>query len=129
MNKFKLVLCYVASSINILIGLVFAFIDIRPLFAGDYKLMESPTLSFVTYLFRAAFFLLIIANAILVIILKVKKQKSNLMGLLFNASIVGVGLLSILFYDWFVAVLLVVITTLTLVIRLTSKDEMKSASN
>lgn len=39
-----------------LLSLVFAFVELRSLFAGDFSLFNSPSLGFFQYLFRGLFF-------------------------------------------------------------------------
>ena len=50
------ILSFIGLGISILFSLVFAFIELRTLFAGDWSLFNSPVLGFFSYFFRSIFF-------------------------------------------------------------------------
>ena len=51
-----------------LLSLVFAFVELRSLFAGDFSLFNSPALGFIQYLFRGLFFVSLSAYCIYIFI-------------------------------------------------------------
>ena len=118
MRLIKLILSYAALAISTIIAFVFIFIEIRPVFAGDFKLLENPALGVVSYLFRAIFYFLMIVNAILIVIDIIKKNKSELIYIIFNATLVGVSFLTLFFYDWYISLALALFNVFTLLIRL-----------
>lgn len=101
-----------------IIGLIFAFIELRPLFASDFLLYENPTFSFVSYLLRGLFFIIVIFNAVILSIHVFIGKKFSILGTLLTIAIIlGAGL-SFLFFQWYVALILVVLNLILLVIRL-----------
>ena len=56
---------------------VITFVELRPLFAGDYLLMNSSAVGFVKYLFRGSFFLALGVNAICAIITIIKSEEPS----------------------------------------------------
>ena len=123
MKLFLNILKYIASSIVGVLSLVFAFIEIRPLFAGDFLLMESPAASFIGYLFRALFFLVMFINALKVFLCVLFRRELSLAALIFNGVLIVGSVLSFLFYEWFIALILVVLNLLMLIIRLFNKNK------
>lgn len=118
MKKFLLILKYIATTFTGLIATVFAFVEIRPLFAGDFLLMESPALGFVKYFFRGLFFLAMLVNAIKIFYCLFKNKGVNLEGAIFNGAIVAGSVMTFMFYEWYIALLLSVLNLLMFAIRL-----------
>lgn len=104
------ILYFVGTGFASLIALIFAFVEIRCLFAGDFTLMNNPASSFFGYLFRGLFYLGIIALAVTLIIFKIKNKDIN--EILFFASIglfVG-SFVTFAFYDYYVTLIVIFIT-------------------
>ena len=53
------IISYFFLIVVVLLSLVFAFVELRSLFAGDFALFNSSALGFFQYLFRGLFFLFI----------------------------------------------------------------------
>ena len=110
MNKLKSILVFSGAGLAILVSFVFAFLELRSLFAGDFTLMNNSAMSFFSYLFKGLFFLSIIALAVFIIIFKVKNKEMCLV--LFSCSIallVG-AFISLIHFEYFVSLLFILIT-------------------
>lgn len=123
MKKLFAVLKCVGASFVGIISLVFAFIEIRPLFAGDWKLMEVPAVSFIEYLLRAIFFLFMFVNALKAFLCVIKQRGLSLTAIIFNGAIIAASAVTFLFYEWYISLILVVLNSLMMVIRIFIKDE------
>lgn len=106
------IISFICLGITILVSLVFAFIELRTLFAGDYSLFENPTLGLLAYLFRSIFFIGLITLSITIIIFILKK-KEDYFGLLFisDGFIVG-SIFGVMFYSGLVFALVLFISLL-----------------
>ena len=123
MKKFLTVLyCFVASLAGI-ISLVFAFIEIRPLFAGDWKLMEIPAVSFIEYLLRGIFFLFMFVNALKVFMCVIQQRGLSLSAIIFNGALIAASGVTFLFYEWYISLALVIVNALMMVIRVFTIDK------
>ena len=69
------IICSILLSITILFSLVFAFIELRSLVAGDYSLMNNVTISFVTYLFRGLYFVILASFSIFLLGIYLKDKE------------------------------------------------------
>ena len=126
MNKVLSILKYIACVFTGLIALIFAFVEIRPLFAGDFLLMESPALGFIKYLFRALFFLLVISNAIKVFYCVLKKREIDLKATIFNGAVLLGSSISFMFYEWYIALIILVFNILIFVLRVFNKPDISN---
>ena len=114
------IICTILLAITILFSAVFAFIEFRSLIAGDYSLVNNAAMGFVTYLFRAIFFVFLLAFSLLLVMTYLKNNKMN-----FNYYYTGFLLLigslaSIFFYSnyvYFVIIFIAALPCLTFVIR------------
>ena len=114
------ILSFVGLGIAILFSVVFAFIELRTLFAGDWSLFNSPVLGFFSYFFRSVFFLGMFSNTLaLAMYVGLKEERERYLTLL----IIGVGLfvgsfMGLFFYASFVALIIIAISVIPLVISL-----------
>lgn len=109
---------YLIVFILFIISLVFAFIEIRPLFAGDFLLMESAFIGFIKYLFRAMFFIFMSYNAFITFYCVLRNKRLNLNGIIFACVSIFVSLMTFMFYDWYVAFIVLATNLALLAIRL-----------
>ena len=126
MKFFLAILKYIAAVLTGVIGLVFAFVEIRPLFAGDFKLMESPAASFIGYLFRGIFFLIMFINALKVFMCVLKGRGLSLSAIVFNGAIIAASAVSFLFYEWYIALLIVILNLLMLIVRIFTQEKQET---
>ena len=114
------ILSFIGLGIVILFSLVFTFIELRTLLAGDYSLFNSPVLGFFSYFFRSVFFLGMFSNTLaLAMYVGLKEERERYLTLL----IIGVGLfvgsfMGLFFYASFVALIIIAISVIPLVISL-----------
>ena len=114
------ILSFIGLGIVILFSLVFTFIELRTLLAGDYALFNSPVLGFFSYFFRSVFFLGMFSNTLaLAMYVGLKEEKERYLTLL----IIGVGLfvgsfMSLLFYAWFIALIIIAVSLIPVIVAL-----------
>lgn len=118
MKKVLSILGYIGLFLVSVLSLVFAFVEIRPLFAGDFTLMESPAMSFITYLFRGLFYLSILAFAIILTVKKIKKSPFALSTFIVSLLMLVGALFTFFFYDYYIALAVIGITVVLLAIVL-----------
>ena len=118
MKKFLSVLKCIGCVFTGVIALVFTFVEIRPIFAGDFLLMESPALGFIKYFFRAIIFLLVILNTVKVFYYVLKKRGLDQYGLIFNGAVIIATLFAFGFYEWYIAALIILLNVVVLIIRI-----------
>ena len=112
MNKLKSIAFYGGISLIVLISIVFAFVEIRPLIAGDFKLMNNPSMSFATYLFRGHFYLGLVALASVLLVYRSNKIKVNLIIFVFGLSMFVGSCFCFFFYDFYIALVPVTLATI-----------------
>lgn len=118
MKILKSILLYASSVLAGLVALVFAFLEIRAVFAGDIKLMENPVGSAFSYIIRFVFYALMLTSVVLLIIRYIRKKPFDLLDMLFNAALIGGSFLSLLYYDWFISLVLAVLNIFLFMDRL-----------
>ena len=96
-------------SISILVALVFAFIELRALFAGDFLLMNLVGAALIGYLMRGAFFLLIAGYSICLIIALAKSDNVSVSHYFVAPAILIASLFSIFFYSQYIYFLVIFI--------------------
>lgn len=116
MTLFKKILIYIISALVSLVAAVFMFVEFRSLFAGDFALMNNPGAAAVGYLFRGLYFLLIIALAVFIILFTIHKKKICIILFSSGLALFFGSLLSFMFYDQIIALVIVFITFCELVI-------------
>ena len=116
MRLVKSILVYLGLAIASLVALVFAFVELRSLFAGDFLLFNNPFLGALAYLLRGLYFLLIITLCVFIVLFRVHKKKICI--ILFAAAIsllIG-AFLSLIFYDYYVSLVIIFITLILMAI-------------
>lgn len=98
MKKVGRIVTDVLLIIAALISLVFAFVELRCLFAGDFLLMNSSVQSFVTYLFRGLFFLTLGCYCIFLFVSFIKNEGYNIGHNIFAPALFVASIFSIFFY-------------------------------
>ena len=108
MKILKAVLTYFGLVIASLIGMLFAFVELRSLFAGDFLLMNSPFLGALGYFLRGLYFLLIITLSVFIVLFRTHNKKICIILFAAAVSLLAGALLSLLFYDYFVSIVIIV---------------------
>ena len=116
MQKLKNIVFCVGISLMVLLSTVFAFVEIRPLFFGDFLLMNNPTISFLKYLFRGLYYLGLVAFACILLCFKTSNTKINLIVFTFGLSLFVGGCFCFFFYDFYIALVPVAIATILCVL-------------
>lgn len=125
MKKFLSILKCAAAVFVGIIAIIFIFVEIRPIFAGDFKLFESPALAFIKYFFRAIFFIFMLLNTIKIFYCVLKNRSVDLEGAIFNGAIVVAAALTFFFYDWYIALILLVLNIGLYAIRMFNGEKEK----
>ena len=112
------ILSFIGLGITILFAFIFAFIELRSLFAGDFVLFNNPAIGFFNYLFRGLFFLGLVALAVFLIIYIAKKKEGYLGLLILGGTLFVSSFFGLFFYTWYIALLIAVISLNPLLISL-----------
>ena len=104
-----------------LIALVFAFVELRALFAGDFLLMNLKGAAFMGYLLRGLFFVLISGYSICLIIALAKKDSVSITHFFVAAAILIASLFSIFFYTQYIYFLVIFIALIPCAVVLLRK--------
>ena len=99
-----------------LVALVFAFVELRSLFAGDFLLMNSPFLGALAYFLRGLYFLLIITLCVFIVLFRLNHKKICII-LFASAIALFIGaFISLVFYDYYVSLVIILITSILVAI-------------
>ena len=116
MRILKAALVYLGLAIASLVALVFAFVELRSLFAGDFLLMNSPFLGAFAYLLRGLYFLLIITLCVFIVLFRLNHKKICII-LFASAIALFIGaFISLVFYDYYVSLVIILITSILVAI-------------
>ena len=116
MKILKAVLVYLGLAIVSLVALVFAFVELRSLFAGDFLLMNSPFLGALAYFLRGLYFLLIITLCVFIVLFRLNHKKICII-LFASAIALFIGaFISLVFYDYYVSLVIILITSILVAI-------------
>ena len=116
MKILKAVLVYLGLSLASLIALIFAFLELRSLFAGDFLLFNNAFLGALAYFLRGLYYLLIIALCVFIVLFRTHRKKICI--ILFAASIsllIG-AFITLMFYDYYISLVVILITAILVVI-------------
>ena len=116
MRVLKNIIFYIGVSLVILVALVFSFLEIRSIFAGDFTLMNNKAASFFAYFFKALFFLLLIAESVALIVYKAKKIKIDIILFMGSSGLLIGAFLTFAYFQFIVAFLLTVLTLILVMI-------------
>lgn len=114
------IICSVLLVISILFSIVFAFIELRSLFAHDYSLFNNAAMGFVAYLFRGLFFVILLAFSLFLLITYLKNNEMNFNYYFVGGSLLVGSLFSIVFYStyiYFAVILIAFLPCLTFILR------------
>ena len=114
------IICSVLLSITILFSLVFAFIELRSLVEGDYSLMNNVIISFVTYLFRGLYFVILASFSIFLLGIYLKNREVLFIYYFIGGCLLIGSIFSIAFYStyvYFAIILIGLFPAATFIIR------------
>ena len=116
MKTLKNVLLCVVLGLMGFIAIPFIFVEFRNFFSFDFIYTHSPFLSGLAYFLRGIYFLLILTLAVFTILFIVNKKKICIILFATGASLFVGAILSLLFYDWYISLILIFITVIQLTI-------------
>ena len=103
-----------------LVSLVFAFVELRSLFAGDFLLMNNAAMSFFAYLFRGLFFVSLCSYSVYLFIFFMKKKDLEFFNYLIAISLLIASLFTVFFYVqsiYLIIILLALVPALVVLLR------------
>lgn len=114
-NLKKVLLCLVFGVMG-LIAVPFLFIELRAFFSFDFVYINNPFASGLAYLLRGLYFLLIITLSVFTILFIINKKKFCIILFASAVSLFIGALLSLIFYEYYVSLVLIFITSVELII-------------
>lgn len=116
MKNLKNVLLIIAMGLMGFIALPFIFVELRALFSFDFIYTNNPFASGLAYLLRGNYFLLILTLSVFTILFIIHKKKFCIILFALAVSLFIGALLSLIFYEYYVSLVLIFITLVQLVI-------------
>ena len=102
----------VLLGITIILSIVFSFIELRSLIAGDYSLFNNPLAGFVGYLFRGLYFAIILAFSIFLLIIYLTNKEMKFIYYFIGMLLLIGSLFTVFFYSTYIYFLVILITLL-----------------
>ena len=116
MKILKEVLIYLGISVALLVAFIFAFLEFRSLFAGDFLLFNKPFLGGLAYFLRGLYFLLIITLCVFIVLFRIHHKKICIILFAGSISLLIGAFLSLVFYDYYVSLVIILITAILVAI-------------
>ena len=116
MKTLKSIALYIVLGLMGLIVVPFIFIEFRAFFSFDFINTNNPFSSGLAYFLRGIYFLLIFVQALFAILFKINKKKFCIILFMTQVSLFIGALLSLLFYEYYVSLVIIFITLIELVI-------------
>ena len=116
MKPLKNVLLCIALGLMGFIALPFIFVEFRAFFSFDFIYTNNPFASGLAYFLRGMYFLLILALAVFTILFIINKKKICIILFAIAVSLFVGALLSLIFYEYYISLILIFITLVQLVI-------------
>lgn len=114
------IICSILLVLASLLSLIFAFVELRSMFATDFVLFNNAAAGFFGYLFRSLFFMGLIVFSIYMMVVYLKNKEIKYIYSLLACSLFFGSLFSLFFYTNFIYFVIIFITLLpvgTLFIR------------
>ena len=116
MRTFKSVLLYIGLTLISIVASVFAFVELRSLFAGDFRLFNNAFLGGLSYFLRGLYFLLIFTLCVFIVLFRTHHKKICIILFASAVSLLIGALLSLMFYEYYVSLVLILITGILVII-------------
>ena len=94
---------YVGLVLASIIGLVFAFIELRSLFAGDFTLMNNVATAFINTLCRGLYYLSLMVVSVYTFVTLIRKKETNAYILTVASVVLICSGFTFVFYEYYVA--------------------------
>ena len=116
MKTLKNILLYVVLGLMGFIAIPFIFVEYRNFFSFDFIYMNNPFASGLAYFLRGLYFLLILFQSVFTILFIANKKKICIILFATQASLFLGALLSLLFYEYYISLIIIFITLIQLII-------------
>ena len=116
MKTLKNVLLYIVLGLMGFVSLPFIFVEFRNFFSFDFIYVNNPFVSGLAYFLRGIYFLLILVQSVFAILFMVNKKKFCIILFATQVSLFIGALLSLLFYEYYISLIIIFITLVQLVI-------------
>ena len=116
MKTLKNILLYIVFGLTGILALPFMFVEFRAFFSFDFLYTHNPFVSGLAYLLRGIYFLLIFVQALFTILFIANNKKICIILFATQVSLFIGALLSLLFYEYYISLILIFITLVMLVI-------------
>ena len=110
------ILIYIVMGLMGFVAIPFMFVEFRAFFSFDFMYTHNPFVSGLAYLLRRIYFLLIFVQALFTILFIANKKKICIILFATQVSLFIGALLSLLFYEYYISLILIFITLVMLVI-------------
>ena len=116
MKTLKNILLYVVLGLMGFIAIPFIFVEYRNFFSFDFIYVNNPFASGLAYFLRGLYFLLILFQSVFTILFIVNTKKICIILFATQASLFLGALLSLLFYEYYISLIIIFITLIQLII-------------
>ena len=116
MKTLKNILIYIVMGLMGFLAIPFMFVEFRAFFSFDFMYTHNPFVSGLAYLLRGIYFLLIFVQALFTILFIANKKKICIILFATQVPLFIGALLSLLFYEYYISLILIFITLVMLVI-------------
>ena len=116
MKTLKNVLLYIVLGLMGFVSLPFIFVEFRNFFSFDFIYVNNPFVSGLAYFLRGIYFLLILVQSVFAILFMLNKKKFCIILFATQVSLFIGALLSLLFYEYYISLIIIFITLVQLVI-------------
>ena len=116
MKTLKNILLYIVLGLMGFIALPFIFVEFRNFFSFDFMYTNSPFASGLAYFLRGIYFLLILTLSVFTILFIANKKKICIILFATSASLFIGALLSLLFFEYYISLIIIFITLIQLII-------------
>ena len=116
MKTLKNVLLYIVLGLMGFIAIPFMFVELRNFFSFEFVNLNNPFLSGLGYFLRAMYFFLILTLSVFIILFIINNKKICIILFATSVSLFIGALLSLLFYEYYISLILIFITLVQLII-------------
>ena len=116
MRLVKSILLYAFLGVLSIVALLFAFVELRSLFAGDFRLFNNPFLGGLAYFLRGLYYLLIVTLCVFIVLFRTHHKKYCIILFAVAVSLLIGALLSLMFYDYYISLVIIFVTAILVTI-------------
>ena len=116
MKTLKNILLYIVLGLMGFIAIPFMFVELRNFFSFEFVNLNNPFLSGLGYFLRAMYFFLILTLSVFIILFIINNKKICIILFATSVSLFIGALLSLLFYEYYISLILIFITLVQLII-------------